>query len=149
MKTDKKAKKTFVSVAVVVATMVMLVFFASAAYLGDADNDGKVKAGDARTILRHAAKIELISDEACLKLSDVDGNGKIAAADARLALRMASKIDPLVEVPTTENKFGDWTSLNENEHQRVCVNDPSVVETAAHNYKQNSYGVFRLASLMI
>lgn len=62
--------------------------------LGDADNDGKVTAGDARRILRHAAKIELETDEFLLKLMDTDQSGSIKASDARLALRMASRLEP-------------------------------------------------------
>ena len=42
--------------------------------------------------------------------------------------------EPTTEAPTTEIVFGDWKELNENEHQRVCVSDPSIVETAAHTW---------------
>ncbi len=155
------------------------------ALFGDVDLNGKVQASDARRILRHAAKLELIADAQALPLADVDGNGKIAAADARLALRMASKMDPLVEVaseeattaaltaaaptteaptteaptteaptteaptteaptteaptteaPTTEVIYGDWTPADENEHRRVSIYDSSVVETAAHTWNK-------------
>ena len=63
-------------------------------YYGDVDLDGKIKAGDARRILRHAAKVELLTDAFALKLADLDHNGKVNAADARRALRAASRVDP-------------------------------------------------------
>jgi len=63
-------------------------------YLGDANNDGKVTAADARLILRHSAKIEILP-ETVHHLADVNGDGKINASDARIALRMASKLEGL------------------------------------------------------
>lgn len=66
----------------------------AAGYLGDANNDGKVTAADARLILRHSAKIELLPDTVH-HLADVNGDGKINASDARIALRMASKLEGL------------------------------------------------------
>lgn len=60
--------------------------------LGDMDNSGKVGASDARTILRHVARLEKI-DESILSAADTDGDGKITASDARTVLRYASKLD--------------------------------------------------------
>ena len=37
-------------------------------------------------------------------------------------------------IPATGHAYGDWTELDENEHQRVCANDASHVENAAHNW---------------
>ncbi|MBQ9879141.1 MAG: dockerin type I repeat-containing protein [Clostridia bacterium] len=37
-------------------------------------------------------------------------------------------------VPATGHAWGEWKEINENEHQRVCANDSSHVETAAHNW---------------
>ena len=84
-------KKVGMSAVVAMILSVLFVVFVAAALLGDADNDGRIKAGDARTILRHAAKVEIQTDEFILKLMDVDGNGSIKASDARLVLRMASR----------------------------------------------------------
>ena len=39
-------------------------------------------------------------------------------------------------IPATGHAFGEWTELDENEHRRVCANDPSHVETAAHNWTE-------------
>ena len=33
-------------------------------------------------------------------------------------------------IPATGHSYGDWTELNENEHQRICANDASHIETA-------------------
>ncbi len=102
MRADKKIKQKIISVAVMIALMITLALTAFSGFFGDVDGNGKVQATDARRILRHAAKVEMFTDEQSLFLADIDGNGKIAAADARRALRMASRIDPLIEVPTEE-----------------------------------------------
>ena len=60
--------------------------------LGDVNGDGYVKANDARTALRAAAKLEELNEKA-LKAADIDGNGKITAAEARKILRFAAKLD--------------------------------------------------------
>lgn len=105
-------KRTIRVLAVFLAVLMMVLMLpigqlALAVYRGDANLNGKVQASDARSILRHAAKIELITDEKALALCDVDGNGKVNASDARLALRMASKMDPLIEV---EDEPGEATT---------------------------------------
>ena len=37
-----------------------------------------------------------------------------------------------VAIPATGHDFGDWAELDEDQHQRVCANDASHVETEAH-----------------
>ena len=108
-----------------VLTAMMLVVLtavsAAAALLGDADNDGRVRASDARKILRHAAKVEIETDEFLLKLMDTDQSGSIKAADARLALRMASRQETTVEYsepasgedPTVPTLPGDDTTAEQ------------------------------------
>ncbi|MBQ7962811.1 MAG: hypothetical protein IJ289_09455, partial [Clostridia bacterium] len=64
-------------------------------YLGDASGDGKVTAADARLILRHSARIEILSDN-MIRLADVNSDGKVNASDARIALRTASKLEGLI-----------------------------------------------------
>ena len=61
-------------------------------YFGDADGNGKVTSGDARLILRHAARIETLGEQFA-PLADLDGDGVVKARDARLALRMAARLD--------------------------------------------------------
>ena len=53
---------------------------------GDVNNDGKVTATDARTILRASAKLETLSGQPA-KNADMDADGNITAEDAREALR--------------------------------------------------------------
>ena len=40
------------------------------------------------------------------------------------------------QIPATGHAFGEWKELNENEHQRICANDPSHIETAAHTWNK-------------
>lgn len=63
-------------------------------YYGDVTGDGKVKAGDARLVLRCAAKLEQLS-ALQMRLADADGDGKVKAGDARIVLRAAAKIQPM------------------------------------------------------
>ncbi|MBR5234104.1 MAG: leucine-rich repeat protein [Clostridia bacterium] len=61
---------------------------------GDAVFDGVITAGDARYVLRVAAKLEEpIVDADKLLVADLSGDNKIAAEDARLILRIAAKLD--------------------------------------------------------
>ena len=60
--------------------------------LGDVNGDGKIKANDARTALRAAAKLQKL-DEKEMKAADIDGNDKVTAAEARKILRFAAKLD--------------------------------------------------------
>ena len=53
---------------------------------GDVNNDGKVTATDARTILRASAKLETLSGQPA-KNADMNADGSITAEDAREALR--------------------------------------------------------------
>lgn len=84
-------KKIFITLLAVF----MLTIFSVTAFaldLGDIDGNGKIVASDARMVLRHSAKIELLNEEQA-EAADVDANGKITAADARLILRVAAKLD--------------------------------------------------------
>ena len=122
-------KKIIAFAAVVLSVAMLSVLSASAALLGDADNDGKVKAGDARKILRHSARLEMETDEYLLKLMDVDGSGKIQATDARLALRMASRIDPTAEyVEPSTNEASDVPTIPSDVPTEPTI--PSDVPTA-------------------
>ncbi len=60
--------------------------------IGDADNDGRITAMDARLILRIAAKLEGVTDEEMFTRCDVNGDGSITAVDARLVLRAVAKL---------------------------------------------------------
>ncbi len=88
--------------------------------LGDINNDGKITASDARTILRTSAKLETLS-ESQLLVADIDSNGKISASDARIALRISAKLDsidnyiknepPVDEPPVDEPPVDDRIDL--------------------------------------
>ena len=58
---------------------------------GDTSPDGKITAGDARTILRIAAKLEQ-PDEVTKEAADIDSDGKVTSAEARSVLRFAAKL---------------------------------------------------------
>lgn len=92
-------KKTYVTgfIAVVCAAVLALSSpFVLALSYGDIDESGKVNSADARRILRHSAKLELLTGKA-LQLADTDGNGRVNSADARIVLRVAARLDDAKE----------------------------------------------------
>ena len=60
--------------------------------IGDVDLDGKVNATDALLVLKHAAKIEILSDDELI-IADVEPDEKIDAVDALEILKIAAKIE--------------------------------------------------------
>ncbi len=60
--------------------------------IGDVNNDGKITAADARTVLRASAKLETL-DENAMVAADVNKDKKITAADARTILRVSAKLE--------------------------------------------------------
>ena len=58
---------------------------------GDVDQNETVDATDALNILKHAAKINILSDEQ-QTMGDVDQNGNVDAADALMVVKKAAKI---------------------------------------------------------
>lgn len=58
---------------------------------GDASPDGKITAGDARTILRIAAKLEQ-PDDVTKESADINSDGKVTSSEARNVLRFAEKL---------------------------------------------------------
>lgn len=58
----------------------------SSAIIGDANNDGKVTAVDARLVLQHVAGIIKLT-ESQSTLVDMNGDGNVTAVDARIILR--------------------------------------------------------------
>ncbi len=59
---------------------------------GDANDDGRITAADARLVLRMAAQIDAVPDDALTYL-DMNQDKKITAMDARLILRKAAQLD--------------------------------------------------------
>ena len=70
--------------------------------IGDADNNGKISAADARIVLRAAAKLEELTEED-VKFCDITQDGKVMSADAREILRASAGLS---ELPTSEEVFG-------------------------------------------
>ncbi|MBQ7962812.1 MAG: Ig-like domain-containing protein [Clostridia bacterium] len=95
-------------------------------YLGDANNDGKVTAADARLILRHSAKIEILP-ETVHHLADVNGDGKINASDARIALRMASKLEGLFYYGSGDFHIHEYETTIDTE--ATCTTDGKETKT--------------------
>lgn len=61
-------------------------------YYGDANVNRVVNAEDALMILKHAAKLEMITDGLAMELADANHDGVINAEDALEALKIAAKI---------------------------------------------------------
>lgn len=95
--------------------------------LGDVNDDGKITAADARTILRASARLETLTEIQSLA-ADIDGNGKLAASDARIALRISARLDsidnyikdeppvdepPVDEPPVDESPLGEKIDISE------------------------------------
>lgn len=64
-----------------------------ASKIGDANNDSKISAADARTVLRISAKLEKTPDEWIYL--DINADKKLSAADARILLRISAKLDSI------------------------------------------------------
>ena len=88
--------KKCISFIIISAFVFILTITGSAYILGDADDNGKVTASDARTALRFAASLD-IPDENRKKLCDINCDGIITAADARIILRTAAFLEQPVE----------------------------------------------------
>ena len=58
---------------------------------GDMDDDGEITVGDALTVLRIAAKLVPVTDEA-IEIGDMDHDGEITVGDALTVLRIAAKL---------------------------------------------------------
>ncbi len=88
----------------------------------DVNNDGSVKADDARLILRCSVALDAIEPQ-YLPYADFDFNGKITAADARMALRTAVALEEEVSrkfIITYEKA----ASCTEEGYVKAKCNDP-------------------------
>lgn len=91
-----KKSLSFLLLLSILLTSVMSVSFADTASeieatYGDVNNDGNFNAEDALLVLKHAAKLEMISEKN-IKAADVDGNDKIDATDALEILKYAASL---------------------------------------------------------
>ena len=70
-------------------------FDATQTMMGDANNDKKVNAADARLVLRVSSRLES-ADKVSLYNADTNADGKINAADARTVLRVSARLSEFV-----------------------------------------------------
>lgn len=84
-------KKKMIITILTVFLLSVLSVTAFAFTAGDVNEDGSIKAADARLALRYSAKLEKFSDEQ-IKAADVDNSGKVTASDARKILRESAKL---------------------------------------------------------
>lgn len=59
---------------------------------GDVNKDGSINAADALLVLKHAAKVSIISEEKLLKAADINDDNNIDAKDALDILKIAAKL---------------------------------------------------------
>ena len=97
--------------------------------VGDATDDGKVTAADARLVLRQSAKLGTESITC-----DVTNDGKTTAADARMILRVAAKLDyfKLKSITVWQNqpcKIGPLVSASDGGYMWRCtVSEEGAIE---------------------
>lgn len=97
-----KQIKLLISMTLVMVLIAMSIHFSVATYnIGDINNDNKISAVDARTVLRYSAKLASLTPEQ-LKLADVNFDGNVTAVDARTILRVSAKLTVFTDMPTTE-----------------------------------------------
>ncbi len=127
-------KKSFICILITFIMILSLNMVSYAAYLGDVNNDGKITASDARTILRVSAKLDKLDNDK-LTVADINGDGKITASDARTVLRMSAKLEQLQEITTkapethatTESATDEFTTA-ETTTEEVTTEEPTTEE---------------------
>lgn len=87
----------------VIFTISFFGVFSSAVLSGDINLNGKIEAGDARTVLRASVGLEKLTDTE-FSLADTDSDGKITASDARMILRMSVGLEEIKEIADSENE---------------------------------------------
>ena len=99
-------KKTLKFISVLLSLMLLMSFlgvFTSAVFMGDINQNKKIEAGDARTVLRASVGLEMLTEQETV-LADIDSDGKITASDARTILRMSVGLETVKELPDTEKE---------------------------------------------
>lgn len=87
-----KAMSVFVLMSIF-TQIVSVMAFAKSRVTGDINGDGEVTLSDARSVLNHIAKIEILTEEEQL-LADFDGDGVITFDDARNILLISVDLPP-------------------------------------------------------
>ncbi len=103
----KKMKKpvAILIAALILVTSMMSCLTASAVFVGDVNHDGQVTAGDARIVLRAAAKLESLNEKDS-HIADANHDGQVTASDARIILRAAAKLESPESI--SEDSSYDW-----------------------------------------
>ena len=141
----KKLIGVIISAAVLIFTIVTLAF-AEGGMLGDMDDNGKIEASDARTILRISAQLEKPADDNHAKRADTNKDGRITAADARLTLRVSAKLDKFEEdttkEPTSDEEPSSTTPENPTETEPPVIKYPAVIDAffSGNYYLEGSLG---------
>lgn len=107
----------------------------SALTMGDVDNDGDIKAADARLALRASVGLENF-DETQKKAADVDYDGAIKAADARIILRASVGLE---EIETKGKTFNGHPVENDCitiEKGIVCTDPDCCGETIVPSFNE-------------
>lgn len=102
-------------------------------YYGDVNEDNKVEADDARSILRASVGLYKFRKASDRHYSDMDFDGNISAADARLALRVSVGLDKKYTTyeMRQEQIKGNWEDPNEPivpENPPTIPDEPDVPE---------------------
>lgn len=63
-------------------------------HIGDVDGNGRIALADARLILRHCARLEVLEDKQVLS-ADVNRDGRVTLKDARLLIRYVASLEIL------------------------------------------------------
>lgn len=96
--------------------------------LGDVNDDGKITAADARTILRTSAQLDNSLNDEMRARADANLDGKITAADARLVLRVSAQIDSLPEAPTEQPATAEKPTTEEPTSEEPTSEEPTSEE---------------------
>lgn len=101
---------------------------------GDVNGDNLVNAIDALQVLKHAARIEVLSGEV-FSVGDMDSNGTVDASDALIILKKVAKIDDsdsdTDNIKPTESVITTYYTLNTNSkkiHYSDCVSAKKISE---------------------
>lgn len=116
--------------------------------MGDADENGRITAADARIVLRVAAKIDA-EDSINFCNTDADDNGKITASDARIILRVAASLSEFIYgfdgngVPCALNVLkGDKYFID------VSYKDPTSSTTVSMSLARNNENIYLISDDM-
>lgn len=98
---SKRFLSFILTVCIVITTLCGFAVTSFAAYMGDADGDGKVSSVDALLILQYSTGLKNMTAEQ-VEISDLSGDGKINSSDALLALQTSTGQIPLVPKEDSE-----------------------------------------------